>query len=168
MSSKKSKLEIEQIEVIDPEYLGKTIDEVYLSKKRSEFPRGHIKSSKDCFNYIRQFYGEDINIYESVFILCLSNSNETIGFAKISQGGIRGTIVDIRLIAKIALDTLAVSVILAHNHPSGTLKPSEADKSLTRKLENGLATLDIKLLDHIILTDKAYYSFADENQLLKH
>ena len=76
-----------------------------------------------------------------------------------------GTLVDVRLVLKKALETGAVSIILAHNHPSGTLKPSQADKDITSKLKAAAAALDIKVLDHLIITEKSYFSFADEGML---
>ena len=95
----------------------------------------------------------------------LNQANKTIGYAKISQGGIAGTVVDVRIIAKYAVESLAVSVILAHNHPSGNLKPSEADLIITKKIKEGLKILDIKVFDHIILSADNYYSFEDEGNL---
>ena len=96
------------------------------------------------------------------YVVMLNNANNTIGYTKISQGGITGTVVDVRLIAKHALECLATSVILIHNHPSGNSKPSSADKLITEKIKHGLALLDIRVLDHIILTENTYFSFADE------
>ncbi|MFK7102216.1 JAB domain-containing protein [Flavobacterium oreochromis] len=136
-----------------------------IKKTDSEFEVCKIKDSKSSYDFIRQFYGDDMEIYESVFILLLNNANDTIGYAKISQGGIVGTVVDVRLILKYAVEGLAFGVILAHNHPSGKIMPSEADISLTKKVKNALDCLDILLLDHIILTSNNYYSFADENVL---
>ena len=143
----------------------KSINLYELKKLQSNFPIKQILSSADTYKFIKQFYGDDMEVFESVFILLLNASNKTIGYAKISQGGITGTVVDIRLIAKYAVDALAVNVILAHNHPSGNLQPSQADKQITEKVKQGLKFLDIKLLDHIILTADSYYSFADENIL---
>ena len=84
---------------------------------------------------------------------------------QLSKGGITGTIVDVRLTLKMALQLGAVGMILAHNHPSGTLKPSQADKQLTKKFKLAGESLDIKVLDHLIITEKAYFSFADEQLL---
>ena len=84
---------------------------------------------------------------------------------KISQGGISGTVVDTKIIAKYCVDTLCSAVILAHNHPSGNLNPSTQDIKITRKIKEGLELLDVKVLDHVILTSDSYYSFADENIL---
>lgn len=92
----------------------------------------------------------------------MNRSNNTIGYAKISQGGVAGTVVDVKIIAKYAIDTLASSVILAHNHPSGNTQPSRADKDITQKIKDSLKLFDISVLDHIILTEDEYFSFADE------
>ena len=96
----------------------------------------------------------------------LNNSNKVIQKNQLSKGGITGTLVDIRLALKMALEVGAVGIILAHNHPSGTLKPSEADVHLTQKLKTAALSLDIKVLDHLIMSRKvAYFSFADESIL---
>jgi DNA repair protein RadC len=142
-----------------------TIKLYELKKIQSDFPKEKITSSNESFKFIKQFYKDDIEIFESVFILLLNNANQTIGYAKISQGGITGTIVDVRLVAKYAVESLASGIILAHNHPSGNLNPSNADIEITQKVKNALKLLDVILLDHIILTDKNYYSFLDEGKL---
>lgn len=143
----------------------KTIPLFELKKIQTNFIQNSIRSTKDSCEYIRQFYLDDINVFESAFILLLNNANTTIGYAKISQGGITGTVVDPRLIAKYAVESLAVGVILAHNHPSGNLMPSLADKTLTNKVKEGLKYLDINLLDHIILTQDGYYSMMEEGDI---
>lgn len=136
-----------------------------LKKIATDFPKSKIVTSADGYNFIRNFYLDDISIFESFFILLLNRANQTIGFAKISQGGIVGTVVDVRLVAHYAVQALATGVILAHNHPSGQLKPSDADIILTKKVIAGLEVLDIAVLDHLILTEENYYSFADMGQL---
>lgn len=103
--------------------------------------------------------------YEEFWILLLSRSNSIICKQKISQGGISGTVTDVRLILKSAIDNMASSLILAHNHPSGNLKPSEQDIALTQKLKEAAKLMDINVLDHIIVTNSKYYSFADEGIL---
>ncbi|MCC4214394.1 JAB domain-containing protein [Leeuwenhoekiella parthenopeia] len=106
---------------------------------------------------------DDIATFECFKIVLLNNSNQIKGVFQVSQGGITGTLVDVRLIFAVALKSLAVGMILTHNHPSGTLKPSEADKSITSKIKSAGEFLDIKVLDHIILTPSGkYFSFADE------
>ncbi len=121
-----------------------------------------ITSSKDSNKFIRQFYSDDIEVYESFFIVLLNTANNTIGYAKISQGGVVGTMVDVKIIAKYVVDSLASGVILAHNHPSGDLNPSAPDKNVTKKITESLKVFDTKVLDHIILTKDSYFSFADE------
>jgi DNA repair protein RadC len=139
-----------------------TIKLYELRKLQTQFPSRQIKSSVDAAQFIRQFYGDDIEIYESCFILLMNQANKTIGYAKISQGGITGTVVDVRIVAKYAIEALATSVIVAHNHPSGNLKPSNTDIVLTEKIQKGLKLLDISLSDHLILTTDSYTSLADE------
>ena len=130
--------------------------------KNTSFERVKITCSKDGFNYAQKFYQCDINIYESFFLLALDASNSTIGWAKISQGNINATLVDSRILLKFALDLCAVSAMVIHNHPSGNKQASESDKKLTRKLQDQFALLDINLLDHLILVDNDYLSFADQ------
>lgn len=103
--------------------------------------------------------------HEEFWVAYLNHSNRVIRTAQLSKGGITGTLVDVRLLIKKALDLHATALILAHNHPSGALQPSEADKQLTLKIKNALGSLDIKLLDHLIVTENGYFSFADEGHL---
>ena len=125
--------------------------------------RKKITSSKSVFEYVQPIIGE--LPHEEFWILYLNNSNKIIKSVQLSKGGITGTVVDIRLAFKEALQIGAVGIIMAHNHPSGTLKPSHADIQLTKKLKVAGESLDIKVLDQLIITEKAYFSFADENML---
>ena len=136
-----------------------------IKKNQSEFPRQKISSSKDAEQFIRQFYGDDLEVYESFFLLLLNQANETVGYAKISQGGIAGTIVDVKIIAKYVVDTLSQAVVLAHNHPSGNIRPSQTDENITTRIIECLNYFDCKVLDHIILTKESYYSFADNGDI---
>lgn len=122
-----------------------------------------ITSSLSVFELMQPIIGE--LQHEEFWIIYLNNSNKVIQKNQLSKGGITGTLVDVRLVLKNALEVGATSLILAHNHPSGTLKPSEADKQITAKLKNAAESLDIKVLDHLIITEKAYFSFADEGVL---
>jgi DNA repair protein RadC len=122
-----------------------------------------ITSSQSVFQVMQPILGE--LPHEEFWILYLNNSNKIIQKNQLSKGGITGTLVDVRLVLKNALEVGATGLILVHNHPSGTLKPSEADKQITRKLKQAGESLDIKVLDHVIVTEKAYFSFADENIL---
>ena len=134
-------------------------------RRRAEeaLERKKITSSDSVFEYLQPIMGE--LPHEEFWILYLNNSNKIIKSAQLSKGGITGTVVDVRLAFKEALQLGAVGIILAHNHPSGTLKPSQADIQLTKKLKIAGESLDIKVLDHLIVTEKAYFSFADENML---
>ncbi len=125
--------------------------------------RKKITSSSSVFEIMQPIIGE--LPHEEFWIIYLNNSNKIIQKSQLSKGGITGTMVDIRLVLKTALQLGAVSLILTHNHPSGTLKPSQADKNITQKLKVASESLDIKVLDHLIITEKAYFSFADENLL---
>jgi DNA repair protein RadC len=142
-----------------------TIPKYELRKLQTDFPAVTIKSSGDACDFIKKFYSDDIEIFESFFILLLNRANTTIGYAKISQGGLTGTVVDIRIVAKYAVDSLATGVILAHNHPSGNLKPSQQDIDLTKKIKEGLKLLDIDVHDHLILTVSGHLSLLDEGQM---
>lgn len=122
-----------------------------------------ITSSKSVFELMQPLIGE--LQHEEFWIIYVNNSNKVIQKNQLSKGGITGTLVDVRLVLKNALEVGATGLILAHNHPSGTLKPSEADKQITNKLKVAAESLDIKVLDHLIITEKAYYSFADEGIL---
>ncbi len=135
---------------------------ITLKYSESEFEKAKIKNSLGISDYVRQFWHDDISLYESVFILLLNRNLETIGYSKISQGGVGGSIIDIKLIAKYAIDSLAEYVVLIHNHPSGNTKPSKEDITTTKIIKKGLRHLDIELLDHIIITREEYYSMADE------
>lgn len=132
---------------------------------KEQFERKKMTTSQECANYIRQFFDSDIAIYESSFVLLLNQANTTIGWVKLSQGGINGTVMDVQLVAKIAIESLAKSVVICHNHPSGQLFPSDADKHITNLVQQGLKLFCIKLLDHVILTEDSYFSFLDEGLL---
>ncbi len=122
-----------------------------------------ITSSTVAFNLLQPIMGD--LPHEEFWIVYLNNSNKVLHKEQLSKGGITGTLVDVRLVLKHALEHGAVGLLLAHNHPSGTLKPSVADKRITQKLKDAAATLDIKVLDHLIITEKAYFSFADRQIL---
>lgn len=137
----------------------------FLKKADSTLQNVKITTSDDAANFARQFYFEDIEIFESFFIILLNRANNTIGYVKISQGGTAGTVVDLKLIAFYAIETLSASVILVHNHPSGNINPSDADAIITKKAKNGLALLDINVLDHVILSKDNHFSFADDGSI---
>jgi DNA repair protein RadC len=136
-----------------------------IKANKTDFPKVKITTSKQSEEFIRQFYSDDIDIYESFFLLLLNRANITTGYAKISQGGITGTVVDIKIIAKYMIDSLASSCVLAHNHPSGNLKPSQSDIDFTRKTIQALKYIDSTVIDSLILTSDSYYSFSDNGIL---
>lgn len=125
--------------------------------------RNKINSSRSVFELMQPVIGE--LPHEEFWIVYLNNSNKVLQTSQLSKGGITGTLVDVRLAFKNALQLGAVALILAHNHPSGTLKPSQSDIDLTKKLKTAGESLDIKVLDHLIITENAYFSFADESML---
>ena len=119
-----------------------------------------ITSSKAVFEIMQPIIGE--LPHEEFWVLYLNNSNKVIYKSQLSKGGITGTVVDVRMIFKIALEQNAVSIILTHNHPSGKLQASDADAAITKKLKVAGEQLEIKVLDHIIITETGYFSFQDE------
>ncbi len=122
--------------------------------------KGNIKSSKDVFELVQPRLGG--LQHEEFWVLYLNNSNKVLYQLQLSKGGLTGTVVDVRLLLKKALDLLATGLILCHNHPSGNTSPSKADKNITKKLQLAAATLDIKVMDHLIIGENTYFSFADE------
>ncbi len=128
--------------------------------KRERF---QIGSSDDAYQYLRSRL-EDLN-HEEFWVVLLDRSNKIIGHQMISRGGVSGTMVDAKLVFKPAIDRLASHIILSHNHPSGNLRPSLQDISLTKKLIQAGKNLDITVLDHVIITAHGYYSFSDEGRM---
>ena len=119
-----------------------------------------VKSSQTVYRLFHPLMG-DLE-HEEFWLLMLNRANRVIGRYKVSQGGLSGTVIDTRIILKKALDNLASSIIVCHNHPSGNKQPSDADVKITEKLRKAAEMLEIKLLDHVIIADKSYFSFADE------
>lgn len=125
--------------------------------------RPQVRSSRDAFRAIAPLL-VDLP-HEEFWILLLNRANRVMGREKISLGGVAGTVVDAKVVFRKAIEGLASSIILCHNHPSGNLRPSQADIDLTKKLVQAGKTLDVVVLDHLIVTDEGYYSFADEGKL---
>ncbi|CAM2789918.1 DNA repair protein RadC [Flavobacterium succinicans] len=134
-------------------------------RRKEENPLELVKvtSSKVMYQEMYPIIGE--LAHEEFWVVYLNNSNKIIFKAQLSKGGITGTIVDVRLVFKIALEQNAVAIVLAHNHPSGKLQASEADIQVTKRIKNAGLQLDIPVLDHIIITEHSYFSFADEGIL---
>jgi DNA repair protein RadC len=137
-----------------------------LGKRRNEavvIAKEKITNSKDAFEIFRSTIGDQP--YEEFWIILLNKANKVIQKCSISEGGISGTVVDPKKIFKIVLDHHASSIILGHNHPSGNVQPSEADHKITSKLKDAGMMLDVAVLDHLIIGDDKYFSFADEGVL---
>ena len=122
-----------------------------------------ITASRDAAEYFRPLL-EDLPI-EEFWVLLLNRSNTVIDRFMVSQGGLTGTVIDVRIILKTALEKLASAIILCHNHPSGNTKPSDADKNITRKIKHAAEIMEISVLDHVIIAHHQYFSFADEGIL---
>lgn len=137
-----------------------------LGRRRREMEAIELKqigSSKSVFEIMQPIIGE--LQHEEFWILYLNYSNKVIAKSQLSKGGITGTVVDIRIVFKIALEQNATSIILSHNHPSGKLQPSDADIIITKKIKMAGQQLDIPVLDHLIITEKGFYSFNDNGIL---
>lgn len=133
-----------------------------LGRRRREedvIERKKITSSKAVFDIMQPIIGE--LPHEEFWVIYLNNSNKVIHKTQISKGGITGTVVDTRIVFKTAFENHATSIILCHNHPSGKLEPSEPDKQITKKIKTAGDVVDVKVLDHIIVTEKSYFSFQD-------
>lgn len=124
-----------------------------------------ITSSADADRIFKTYWSEKISYKEEFYILLLNQENRVLGISKISEGGLAGTVVDAKMIFQAALKANAAAIILAHNHPSGNLRPSDADKNITDKIAAAGKFLDIKVLDHVILTYESFYSFSDNGLL---
>ncbi len=125
--------------------------------------RPQVRSSKDAYQTIAPLLAD--LPHEEFWILLLNRSNRIISRDRVSMGGVSGTVVDARLVFKKALEVLASSVILCHNHPSGNLNPSQSDLNLTRKLKKAGEVMDVSVIDHLIIAEGGFYSFADEGVL---
>ena len=132
--------------------------QVSVTKKKKQ-----VSSSQEIYEIFGPQIG-DLN-HEEFWLMCLNRNNAIIGTTRIGSGGISATVADIRIMLKYAIENYASSMILCHNHPSGNLKPSNADIKLTTAVKEAASWMDIALIDHIIVTDSSYYSFADEKML---
>lgn len=146
-----------------------TVNEIKISYRPNKqyLESFSISCSQDSFNLLYPLFDQDsIYLREEFVILYLNRANKVLGYCKAFTGGVSGVVCDPKIILAIALKGLASSFILAHNHPSGRRKPSEQDKSLTRKLKLAAKEMDIHLLDHLIITPEGdYFSFADEGMI---
>jgi len=141
--------------------------EVKVVYKRNRRNVIKIVKSKDAFEILYSLFNKDIIEYrEEFFLLLINRANYMLGWIKLSIGGTTGTVVDPKIVFTLAVQTNACSIVLCHNHPSGNLSPSNADITLTERIKKIGELLDIKLLDHLIITpDGSYYSFTDDGML---
>jgi len=138
--------------------------EIRYSTKVRPSDRAKIEGSKDAADILQQIF-PGIEHREYFYVLLLNRGNQVLGYYEVSKGGISGTVVDVRLILQAAIKTSTSSIILAHNHPSGNLQVSDADKTVTTKIKNACTLLDIQVLDHIILGIGNYFSMADDGMI---
>ncbi|MBN2771834.1 MAG: JAB domain-containing protein [Spirochaetes bacterium] len=138
---------------------------IVYSKKQLPKDRRKIVSSREAYEVLKEIWSKQIDIREEMIILLLDRSNTVLGYQVLSMGGITGTVADIRLLYSTALNALATGVIMSHNHPSGNMTPSQSDIELTRKVKEAGNIMEINLLDHLIISQDSYYSFADEGIL---
>ncbi len=128
--------------------------------------RAKITRSQDCYELLLANWGNTIELYEDFYVLLLNNANRAMGLVKIGSGGVTGCVVDVKKVFSIALAAGSVSsMVLSHNHPSGTLSPSLQDISITKRIVEAGKLLDIKVVDHLIVTSEGFYSFADEGMI---
>ncbi len=143
-----------------------TTSEIQISYNPPKVYRPTVNCSADAYELLIQHYpSETIQLQEHFVIMHLNRANKAIGIHKLSSGGMTSTIADIRILLAVALKSMATAIILSHNHPSGVLKPSQADINLTQKIKEAAALLDIELLDHLIVSTDGFYSFAQEGKL---
>ena len=141
------------------------VAEIQLTYKSDVKPslRPKISGSKDAYNIlVENWDSSKIEFVEQFKVMLLNRANKVLGIFEVSSGGSTGTVADPKLIFAAAIKTNACGIILAHNHPSGNLQPSQADTELTRKMKEGGKLLEIPVLDHVIVTIEGYFSFADE------
>lgn len=156
MEQKRSFTELYRLSEVELHYRSKA--------KASERPR--INSSGDAYSILKQVWEEGkIDFIEQFKVLLLNRVNKVIGLVNVSTGGVSGTVADPKIIYVAAIKANASAIIISHNHPSGCLKPSRPDEELTQKIKNAGLFLDIKLLDHLIVSQDGYFSFADEGLL---
>lgn len=145
------------------------VSEITVSYRPKNHDNPIVKSSFEAYTFLyNQFPKKTIGLQETFIVMYLNRGNRIIGSYMVSNGGITGTVADIRLILSVALKVAAVNMIISHNHPSGMVKPSQADIALTKQIRDAGKIMDITVLDHIILCSEEglYYSFADEGNLI--
>lgn len=138
--------------------------QISYSSKVKAADRIRISGSKDAEKAFKSIW-PSLEHIEFIYMMMLNRANQVLGCHQIAKGGMTGTVVDVRVVYQVALKSCATSIILAHNHPSGNLDPSDQDKKITRQLKEAGALLEIPVIDHLILTEGGYLSMADEGYL---
>lgn len=164
--AKKDIADLQKVSGIGPAKAVTILAAIELGRRRSQQPvmqQISIKGSKDVAEYFQAKLA-DLQ-HEEFWVLLLNRANRIIHSYRLSQGGISGTVIDVRLLMKEAMNQLASSIIVCHNHPSGSLQPSSQDISLTKKIAETSKMIDIPLIDHLIVSNSGYYSFADEGMI---
>lgn len=146
--------------------------ESYLKEMKISFENQNVKhqcfkvvDSKDSYQILKDIIGDSIDVHETMIAVFFNADLQSIGWFKVSQGGIDHSVADLRMIFAAALKCLATRVMICHNHPSGSLRPSQADIKVTKEIKEAGNLMRVQLLDHIIVTERGYYSFADEGML---
>jgi DNA repair protein RadC len=150
-----------KIDELDAEF---KVREIEVTFDKDAYFFGQITMSQDVYHFIKDRILSGIEVQEHFIAIYVNQANKIIGYYHHSTGAINATLVDVEIVAAVALKTLAKSVVISHNHPSGNLTPSEADRVLTRRIKEALKLFDITLLDHLVITQNGYYSFAEKQE----
>lgn len=142
------------------------LNEISVQYRPTKIKAGSIVSSQEAYQFFRQLFSDDtIQLRESFYALYVNNAKKPLGYFLLGLGSTSAVVVDIKLLLSIAIKCNATGIVIAHNHPSGCLKPSKMDVSITTKAKEACKLFDITLLDHLILTDYSYFSFADNGMI---
>jgi DNA repair protein RadC len=139
-----------------------TIAEIQVSYNTNSRVKHKITSSTSAYEILKSYWNEGrLELQEEFKVILLNRANDVLGIYNMSKGGVAGTVVDIKLLFAVALKCNASGIVISHNHPSGNLNPSDADRAITKKIKQASEIFDIKMIDHIIITHLGYYSFLD-------
>ncbi len=142
------------------------LSEIKVSYRPNKPSTISLNNSESIFRMVLDHWNKDtIELQEEMKVVLLNRSNQLLGIYELSKGGITGTIIDVKLLLSVALKCVASNIILVHNHPSGNLRPSKADISITNKIKRAAKQVDLLLLDHLIISKEWYYSFADNGKV---
>ena len=139
-----------------------TIAEIQVSYNTNSRVKHKITSSTSAYEILKSYWNEGrLELQEEFKVILLNRANDVLGIYNMSKGGVAGTVVDIKLLFAVALKCNASGIVISHNHPSGNLNPSDADRAITKKIKQASEIFDIKMIDHIIITHLGYFSFLD-------